>query len=389
MATSAASMPDVRSLVAVIATAAIIGVGNSMQPPLLSIRLEEAGLSTGWNGLLAAMPSLAILVVGASFPIILKRNGPLLTFYASTALAILCLLIFPFSDNYSVWLLLRLVMGATLGLQWVISESWINSLAAGPRRGTILGLYVAVFSAGLAIGPLLLSLIGTTGYLSFLVCAGIYALCGLPLPLAQKMKELPEHQKPLPFATVLRQAPAENIGSFVNGATWGSLVALFPLYAMHLGRESGEALRFVAAMCVGSLICQPLIGRAIDRFSPRLVLLATGLAQILISAALAIAVVSDLGAWPLLLAWGASIGGIYTASLTGLGARFPEADLPAASTAFTMVWEAGALAGPLIIGMTMLGWDPHGLALVTGILGAILALACIRRGKIVVMAEEL
>ena len=115
----------------------------------------------------------------------------------------------------------------------------------------------------------------------------------------------------------------------------------------------------------------------------------TGLAQILISAALAIAVVSDLGAWPLLLAWGASIGGIYTASLTGLGARFPEADLPAASTAFTMVWEAGALAGPLMIGMAMLGWDPHGLAVVTGILGVILALSCIRRGKIAVVAEEL
>jgi MFS family permease len=382
-------VPDIRSLAAVIATAAIIGVGNSMQPPLLSIRLEEAGLSTGWNGLLAAMPSVAILAVGASFPIILKRHGPLLTFYACTALAILCLLIFPFSQNYWVWLLLRLVMGATLGLQWVISESWINSLAAGPRRGTILGLYVAVFSAGLAIGPLLLSLIGTTGYLSFVVCAGIYALCGLPLPLAQKMKTLPEHQKPLPFATVLRLAPAENVGSFVNGATWGSLLALFPLYAMHLGRESGEALRFVTAMCVGSLICQPLIGRAIDRFTPRLVLMTTGLAQILISAALAIAIVSDLGAWPLLLAWGASIGGIYTASLTGLGARFPEADLPAASTAFTMVWEAGALTGPLIIGMAMLGWDPHGLAVVTGILGAVLALACLRRGKIAVTAEEL
>ncbi len=376
------SVPEVRSLAAVIATATIIGVGNSMQPPLISIRLEAAGLSTAWNGLLAAMPSVAILAVGAYFPLLLKRYGLLPTFYASTALAILCLLLFPLSDNYWVWLALRLVMGATLGLQWVISESWINSLAAGPRRGTILGLYVAAFSAGLAVGPLLLSLIGTIGYLSFVVCAAIYALCGLPLPLAQKMKTLPEHQKPLSFANVLRLAPAENIGSFVNGATWGSLLALFPLYAMHLGHDTGEALRFLTAMCVGSLICQPLIGRAIDRFTPRLVLMAAGLAQIIISMALAAAVGVEIAVWPLLLAWGASIGGMYTASLTGLGGRFPEADLPAASTAFTMVWEAGALTGPLIIGVAMQGWDPHGLAVVTGVLGTVLALTSLHKGRI-------
>lgn len=113
-------------------------------------------------------------------------------------------------------------MGAMLELQRVISESWINSLAAGPRRGTILGLYVAVFCAGLAAGPMLLSFIGTTGYIGFVLFAVTYALCGLPLPLAQKMKSLPEHLKPLSLSTVLQIAPAENIGSFVNGATWAS-----------------------------------------------------------------------------------------------------------------------------------------------------------------------
>jgi predicted MFS family arabinose efflux permease len=150
---------------------------------------------------------------------------------------------------------------------------------------------------------------------------------------------------------------------------------------MHLGRDSGDALRFLTAMCIGSLICQPLIGPVIDRFTPRLVLMVTGLAQIIISFGLAASVNSELAVWPLLLAWGGSIGGIYTASLTGLGERFLEADLPAASTAFTMVWEVGALAGPLIIGLAMRGWDPHGLAVVTGVLGMVLALATFRRAE--------
>lgn len=349
-----------------------------MQPPLISIRLENAGVSTGWNGLLASMPSLAILALGAYFPLVLKRFGPLPSFYVCTAIAIACLLLFPLSDNYWFWLVLRLLSGATLGLQWVISESWINSLAAGSRRGTVLGLYVAVFCAGLAVGPLILSVIGTTGYLPFLLCAGAYVLCGLPLPLAKPMEKLPEHQKPLSLMIVLKRAPAENIGSFINGATWGSLIALFPLYAMHLSLVQSEALEFLTAMCVGSLLCQPLIGRLVDYFTPRRVLMATGLIQIAVSAVLAMALTSTLAGWLLLLLWGAAIGGIYTASLTGLGARFADVDLPAASTAFTLVWEAGALSGPLLIGLSMLGWDPHGLAVSMAILGLLLYLSCLR-----------
>ncbi|MBI2718981.1 MAG: hypothetical protein HY245_01870 [Rhizobiales bacterium] len=53
--------PKLMSFAAVISTATVIGVGNAMLTPSISIRVEAAGISTAWNGLLAAMPSVAML----------------------------------------------------------------------------------------------------------------------------------------------------------------------------------------------------------------------------------------------------------------------------------------------------------------------------------------
>ena len=101
-----------------------------------------------------------------------------------------------------------------------------------------------------------------------------------------------------------------------------------------------------------------------------------------ICAVLAQSISSDMAIWPLLFAWGAAVGGMYTAGLAGLGSKFAAGDLPAASTGFTMVWEVGALWGPAIAGIAMQVWDPHGLAVVLAVLGGLLLLATLRVGPV-------
>jgi MFS family permease len=180
----------------------------------------------------------------------------------------------------------------------------------------------------------------------------------------------------------LRTAPSENFAGFINGASWGTQLSLLPLYAIHSGAEPGRALQLLTGMCVGSLACQPVVGRLIDRFSPSHVLIVCGAAQLAICAVLAQSIASDMAIWPLVFAWGAAVGGMYTAGLAGLGSKFAAGDLPAASTGFTMVWEVGALCGPAITGIAMQVWDPHGLAVVLAVLGGFLLLASLRTGPV-------
>lgn len=369
---------DVASLVIVIGTAAIIGISLGMFPPLISLRAEAAGISSVWTGALAGAPPLAMLMFGLSFPGLIGRWGMLRCFYASTAIAVAGALLFPLVDIYWLWLVLRFIMGAALGLQWVVSESWISGLARGPRRGTIMGVYIAVFSAGLAGGPLILSFTGSEGVKPFGVAAAILVPCGLLLPLAKQASGIESKDPPKPVVTTLRIAMAENLAGFVHGARYGTSLALLPLYAIHLNSEPSRSLNLLSVMCVGSLIFQPISGRLIDRFSPQSVLLVSAIAQVAFAVVLAPALQSAMMMWPLMLAWGATGGAMYTAGITGIGTKFSNHDLPAATTGFTMVWEAGALSGPLLAGIAMQVWDPHGMAAVIGVLGAVLVLALLR-----------
>ena len=131
------AMPPGWSLAIVIGSVAVIGINSGMLTPLIALRAEAAGVSTTWNGVLAAAPSLAILLLGSTFPSTIRKLGVLQSFYFSTALAVISALLFPLSSNYWIWLLLKFAMGASLGLQWVVSESWINSLAAGDRKSVV------------------------------------------------------------------------------------------------------------------------------------------------------------------------------------------------------------------------------------------------------------
>lgn len=370
------------SLAIVIGSVSVIGINSGMITPLVALRAEAAGVSTTWNGVLAAIPSLAILFLGVFFPLTIRKLGVLQSFYLSTALAVVGTLLFPLFSDYWTWLLLRFGMGAFLGLQWVVSESWINSLASGSQRGTILGIFASVFSGGLALGPLVLSFVGSEGYLPFAVCSALLIVCGLPLPLAQRPQVNGDDDRPLSIISTLRTAPSENFAGFINGASWGTQLSLLPLYAIHSGTDSGRALQLLTGMCVGSLACQPVVGKLIDRYSPGHVLIACGAVQLAICAVLAQSILSDMAIWPLLFAWGAAVGGMYTAGLAGLGSKFAAGDLPAASTGFTMVWEVGALCGPAIAGIAMQVWDPHGLAVVLAALGGLLLFATVRKGPV-------
>ena len=95
-----------RSLAIVIGSVAVVGINSGMLTPLIALRAEAAGVSTTWNGILAAVPSVAILLLGYSFPSTIRRLGALQSFYLSTAIAVISTLLFPLSGNYWIWLVL-------------------------------------------------------------------------------------------------------------------------------------------------------------------------------------------------------------------------------------------------------------------------------------------
>lgn len=359
-----------------VASITIVGIMVSAVAPLLSLNLERQGVGSFWNGLLAAMPPLATLAFSAFIPTIIRRFGAGTTIYVGAGVSLIALLLFPVLDHLAAWFVLRFVMGVGIGVVWVVSETWVNALAPEKNRGAVMGMYVTVLCAGLAIGPLLLGLIGSNGALPFIVSAIILAVAMLPLSYANGSGGAPSFhdREVIPLTRAIRHAPVIMIAALLNGSIWSTQLALLPVYGVRVNLPEDYALYLLTAYIFGNIVLQVPIGRLLDKWNGNSVLLLCGLIQCLGAIALPFVVHDNIVAWLFLLIWGGFLGGLYTAEMTMIGRSFEMNELSGASAAFSMAFNIGALTGPIIAGVAIQIWDPHGMLVVIGAAGAGIAI---------------
>ena len=96
-----------------------------------------------------------------------------------------------------MWLFLRFLTGCALGLTWIASEIWMNTVSGDESRGVVMGIYGTVFSVGIIAGPLLLELTGTRGWRPFAVGASCLLLTLLPLAVLRGVRSAPQTFTPL------------------------------------------------------------------------------------------------------------------------------------------------------------------------------------------------
>jgi MFS family permease len=367
-------------LVAVIASVTIVGIMISAVAPLLSLNLERRGVTSSWNGLLAAMPPLATLAFGVFMPTMIRRIGAATTIYVGAGVSLIALLLFPVLDQLTAWFVLRFVMGVGIGVVWVVSEAWVNALAPEKSRGAVMGIYVTVLCAGLATGPLLLGLIGSRGELPFIASAIILAIALLPIPFASGSGGAPSfhNNDVISLARAIRRAPVIMTAALLNGSIWSTQLALLPVYGVRVNLPEDRALFLLTAYIFGNIVLQVPIGRLLDKWTGYKVLLLCGSIQCLGAISFPFVVQGDAIAWLSLLIWGGFLGGLYTTELTMIGRSFEMNELSGASTVFNMAFNVGALSGPVVAGVAMQIWDPHGMLVVIGAAGAGVAIMAFR-----------
>jgi MFS family permease len=149
-------------------------------------------------------------------------------------------------------------------------------------------------------------------------------------------------------------------------------MTLLPVYGVRMGLTEKEAIWLVTALILGGMAAQIPVGHLLDRFKAGKVLMFCGTVQAIGAAALPFAIDAGAAVWVVMLLWGGFGNGIYTTALTMLGRAFAKEQLPSANTAFTLFWEVGAFAGPLLGGAAMWLWNPHGMIAVSVMAGLML-----------------
>lgn len=342
--------------------------------PLLSLILDSMGVSTGLIGLNAAMTPLGIIVSSPFMPWLAKRFGAWSLCVSSLCMAAVVLVLLALFRDVSTWFLLRFLLGVVNTGIFITSETWINQLAPPRIRGRIIGLYTTVAAAGFALGPLAIAIIGSRGWLPFLVgVAGV--LLALPL-IASARAHLPDFNDAdkVSMFSIFLMAPLLLMAVALAALFDQVMISLLPIYSLRHGLNESVASYLLTVLIVGNVLLQLPIGWLADRISRKNLLSYLAFGTVTGCVFLAWLIEGSLWIWPMLFVWGAVAFGTYTVAMVELGDRFSGTLLLAGNSAFGLMWGIGGIIGPSIAGTAMDLLGPEGLPVTVGILFGILGL---------------
>jgi MFS family permease len=349
------------SLAAAIASVTVFGVSIGQSTPLLSLLLEARGIDATLNGLNAGAVFTGVIVGPLLAPRGVRalgtRNFLLLCFVLQIAVGPL-LKVF---DGLGPWFALRALSGVLGASIFTTSEAWINRLASDAGRGRIVGLYAAALSAGIGIGPLLLSFTGIEGWPPFILNSAIIAFATVPLfRSGDTTRDFGRERGAHPF-TMFARAPLILLSVALFGLYEATSLALLPIWGVRLGFSPNVAAATLSAVYIGSVVLQLPIGWLSDK-TARLTILricgAVGLLGAIGIAALAAPTPALLG---VVAVWGGVATAIYPVALSMAGDRFRGGELVTVNAAMIIAYGLGALVGPGLGGAAMDWWNPQGL----------------------------
>ncbi len=335
---------------AVLASVLSVGLALGVSMPLVSLRLESWGYGAFAIGVMAAMPAIGVLLGASLASGLAARFGTAALMRRclwAGALSVGLLALLPY---YSVWLILRLMLGVILTIVFILGESWINQLVVEQWRGRLVALYGSTYALCQLAGPLLLGALGTvhdTGFwvgVGLLVCAPFLLLGRSGAPSADACR--------VTFIDLFgfcRSMPAIAWAVALFAAFEALILTLLPIYCLRQGFTPEIALAMISTVVVGDALLQLPIGALADKVSRRTLFSSCAMA-LMVSSLLVPLLVDTVLIWPLWVLFGASAGGLFTLSLILIGERYRDDALVRANAHVAQLWGIGCLLGPLAAG---------------------------------------
>lgn len=363
-----------KGVVASITAIGVFALTAGITAPLLSLILERNGVSPAWIGANAAMLPLGILVSAVCVSALTRRFGARNVCVAAFAATSALIIATGTTQNLWLWFPLRFLMGASINVLFVISETWIVQFADPARRARTVAIYVMVAAGGFAIGPLILAVVGSSGWPPFLAAAA-GPLLAVPVLLAA-WAHLPEIDGGSRGGLwqFCRTAPVLLIAIAVYSLFDQANLALLPVLGLRLGLSESSATIALSVLLAGNIALQYPIGWMADHL-PRRATIAGLAALAVVGSAVLPGIIADFWAWPLLFVWGAVGFGGYTVAVAELGDNFSGAMLVTGNAAFSIMFGLGGIVGPAVAGAAMQRDAVWGLPATLGVAFIGLALA--------------
>ncbi len=345
---------DWPAILAIIVGIGAFGLALGLTYPLVSLLLDQRGVSDSLIGLNAATMFLGQAVATLGLPWLAARMRPTRIIIGGLLLAAVSVLALASSDALSVWFIARFTLGFGVNQVFVLGEVWMNSACPDRLRGRVASAFETSLAGGFAVGPLGIPIFGEAHGLALAVGALVLAMTAFVFGVLARRSELAFETASkgailgFALAAPLLVAMVATLSFFDTTA-----LSLLPIYLLGEGMTTDGVAIAVTVLHLGMIVSQPALGIALDRL-PRY-----GVAAFCaLSAGVGVTVLGLIpgegwAIWVVLPLLGSSAFGLYTCSLTLLGQHFQGAQLMAGSAAFGLAFAVGGGFGPLISGGVM------------------------------------
>lgn len=372
--------PTFYRIAAILSSVTMVGMMVGLMFPLLSMVLEQRGYSYALIGIHGSLTSVAVLLLGAFMPALLARFSPRKLLFSGCVLLIISWLGLAFTIDIVSWFLFRFLLGAGICFMWTISETWLNSLTTDQTRGRVIGLYGTCFSVGLAVGPLLLTVIGVNGRLPFFIGAFLVVIVSIPYWFVDDASSDFSGQDEHSVFSIGKKALSLYTIGIVAGFIEVAIYALLPLYGEHLGLSQKNAITLFTYFVLGNILAQPFIGVAAGKWGAQKVIAIAMVITLLNAFALPYVIHAHMLLMLSMFLWGAAAGALYTGGIVGIGHYFKGTELAAANAGFIMMYAIGMLVGPSLAGASMQLWQPQGYIAILALVSFSCLLVLLWRG---------
>ncbi len=246
-------------------------VGHGLLLTLLPLRADAHGFSATQVGLTGSAYFLGFVAGCLAIPAIVRRSGHIRTFAALGAVFSAVVLVFEMVPDFTMWLLLRFLVGACIAGAYTVIESWLNERSTPETRGLILSAYSMLSFIMIAGGQQLLNFAPQSPGTLFSVAAIVISLAIIPVSLTAAVAPAPIQNVRINLVEVWKLSHIGLIGAIVAGLVTGSFWSLAPVFARGIGLETSELTLFISAAVLGGATFQLPLGRLSDHYDRRLI----------------------------------------------------------------------------------------------------------------------
>jgi MFS family permease len=333
------------------------GLSQGLLLPVLSILLEQQGISSSLNGLNAASLYIGSFAMTLVAERALGAIGFKKLIASGVSLVLVCLILFPLLPGIKAWFILRLLVGVGDSAINYAAQLWVLLMTPAQHRGRNLSLYGMSYGLGFCLGPAGISLLRFGQSTPFLVLAVLFLFVLLltltKLPNSRPDKVESGEGQARRFGRSYSLAWYALIPALLYGYMEATLNSNFPVYGLRIGFSEDQIATLLPFGGIGGLLLQLPLGIWSDRFGRKKILMLAAIGGGITFALLPLAADRFALTLVLLMISGGLVGSFFSLGLAYAADVLPRNLLPAANVVSSFHFSAGSIIGPGLGGLLL------------------------------------